>query len=65
MDIVAIIAERKIEEAMTGGLFEGLPSRGRLDCSLHGEAFFAKWFRERIAYEEELRATPSGDPRTY
>jgi len=55
VDIVALVAERKIEEAIADGLFDGLPSRGRIDCSLHGEAFIAKWFREKFAREDELR----------
>jgi hypothetical protein len=48
MDIVAFIAERKIEEAMENGAFDGLPKRGLIECSLHGEAFLTKWFRERL-----------------
>jgi hypothetical protein len=56
MDIAAIVAERKIEEAIADGLFDNLPARGRIDCSLHGEAFVTKWFREKIAREEEGRS---------
>ncbi|MBV8331362.1 MAG: DUF1992 domain-containing protein [Candidatus Eremiobacteraeota bacterium] len=60
MDIVALVAERKIEEAIADGLFDGLPSRGRIDCSLHGEAFIAKWFRENMARDEaQLHASHS------
>ncbi len=49
MDIVAFVAERKIEQAMLDGAFDGLPPRGFIDCTLQGKAFFAKWFRERFA----------------
>lgn len=54
MDLVAFIAERKIEEAMGNGAFDSLPPRGFIDCSLQGEAFLAKWFRDRfiVAIEE-------------
>ena len=52
MDIVAIIAERKIEEGLQAGAFGGLPRRGRIDCSVHGEMFFAWWFRDRYAGRE-------------
>ena len=54
MDIVAFVAERKIQEAIDDGLFDNLPARGRIDCSLHGEAFIAKWFRDKVAREETL-----------
>ena len=47
MDIVTLVAERKIEEAIENGLFDNLPAYGPIDCSLHGEAFVAKWFREK------------------
>jgi hypothetical protein len=53
MDIIAIVAERKIQEGLENGAFDGLPSRGRIDCSLHGEMFLVTWFRERIAREED------------
>ncbi|MGZ3530974.1 MAG: hypothetical protein ACXVAR_05705 [Vulcanimicrobiaceae bacterium] len=33
MDIVALIAERKIEEAMGNGAFDALAPMGRIDCS--------------------------------
>ena len=49
MEIVVFIAERKIEEALENGLFANLPSRDRIDCSLSGEAFVAKWWREKVA----------------
>jgi hypothetical protein len=52
MDIVALVAERRIEEAIDDGLFDGLPERGRIDCTLHGEAFIVKWFREKLEKEE-------------
>lgn len=52
MDIVAIVAERKIQEAIEEGLFDDLPPRGRIDCSLQGAAFIAIWWREKIAREE-------------
>jgi hypothetical protein len=52
MDIVAFVAQRKIEEAIENGLFDNLPSYGPIDCSLQGEAFLTKWFREKIAREE-------------
>ncbi|MGZ3521451.1 MAG: hypothetical protein ACXWNK_00885 [Vulcanimicrobiaceae bacterium] len=52
MDIVALIAERKIEEAMGNGAFDALAPMGRIDCSLHGERFIAKWFREKFQREE-------------
>ena len=41
-------------EAIADGLFDGLPARGRIDCSLRGEAFVAKWWREKIARDETL-----------
>ena len=43
------VAERKIAEAIEDGLFDHLPACGRIDCSLHGGAFFAAWWREKIA----------------
>jgi hypothetical protein len=54
MDIVRIVAERKIEEAIDRGDFDALPSCGRIDCSLHGEKFLAKWFREKFQREDQL-----------
>lgn len=54
MDIVAFVAERKIGEAIENGAFDGLTPRGYIDCSLHGEAFLAKWFRERFSAEDAV-----------
>jgi hypothetical protein len=47
MDPAQIVAEHKIASAMEIGLFEGLPACGPIECSVHGEAFFAWWFRTR------------------
>lgn len=56
MDIVALVAERKIEEAMKDGAFDALTPMGSIDCSLHGERFIAKWFRNKYIHEElEIR----------
>lgn len=52
MDIIVLVAERKIEEAMEHGEFDALPPMGRIDCSLHGERFIAKWFRDKFHHEE-------------
>jgi hypothetical protein len=52
LDILALVAERKIEEAIEKGYFDRLPACGPIDCSLHGEAFIAKWFREKLARED-------------
>jgi len=52
MDVVTLVAERKIREAIESGLFDNLPSHGPIDCSLRGEAFIAKWFREKAAGDE-------------
>jgi len=52
MDIIEFVAERKILEAIEDGLFDDLPQLGRIDCSLRGEAFITKWFRQKIALEE-------------
>lgn len=62
MDIVEFIAVRKIQEAIESGLFDDLPPRGSIDCSLHGEVFFAKWFRERyiLAHGDEIDSTGDG-----
>jgi hypothetical protein len=49
MDVIALVAERKICEAMEAGQFDNLPVLGRIDCSLQGDAFLAKWWREKIA----------------
>lgn len=54
MDIVAIIAERKIEEALQNGAFTMLPQQGRIDCSLRGETFLAWWFRQRYSEHESV-----------
>ena len=51
-DIIAIVAERKIQTALDEGVFEGLSAHGRIDCSQQGERFFARWWREKIAREE-------------
>jgi hypothetical protein len=59
MDIVVFVAERKIEEGLQSGAFAMLPQRGRLDCSLHGEMFFAWWFRAHYAGEERAIDGPS------
>jgi hypothetical protein len=48
MDPIAFIAERKIEVALEDGAFDGLPPKGFIECPMHGEAFFAKWLRERL-----------------
>lgn len=56
MDVIALVAERKIEEAVGNGLFDNLPPYGPIDCSLQGEAFLAKWFREKCQHEKEERA---------
>lgn len=51
MDIVRFVAERKISAAIDEGLFAGLPTRGQIDCSLHGEAFFAWWLRAHYGHD--------------
>ena len=51
MDIIALVAERKIEEAIENGLFDALPAYGPIDCSLQGEAFVTKWFTEKFGRE--------------
>ncbi|HEV3155661.1 MAG TPA: hypothetical protein VGZ02_17785 [Candidatus Baltobacteraceae bacterium] len=58
MDIVAFIAERKIEAAIEDGAFDELPPKGYIDCSLHGEAFIAQWFRERFVVTIEDNRHP-------
>ena len=55
MDIAHVIAERKIAEALENGYFNALPACGRIDCSLSGELFVAKWWREKIMREERAR----------
>lgn len=62
MDIVAIIAERKIEEGLQNGAFDMLPPVGRIDCSRHGEMFFAWWFRERYSGHDS-RSEPRPDTK--
>ena len=52
MDPVQIIALRKIEEAQQNGVFDNLPRYERIDCSLHGELFVAKWWRQKIEREQ-------------
>jgi len=47
-DVIRLVAERKIEEAIEDGQFDNLPLRGRIDCSLQGEAFLVQWWREKI-----------------
>lgn len=59
MDIVAIIAERKIEEGLQRGVFDQLPQRGRIDCSRHGEMFFAWWFRRQYSGDDTDRNSES------
>jgi|GEM_PF-4671749 len=49
MDIVQLVAERKIECAIEDGIFDGLPARGEIDCSLRGESFLTWWFRMHYA----------------
>lgn len=45
MDIVQVVCEYKIQSAIEDGLFENLPPRGQIDCSLRGESFLMWWFR--------------------
>jgi hypothetical protein len=45
MDIVQLVAQHKIESAIEDGLFDNLPRRGEIDCSLRGESFLMWWFR--------------------
>lgn len=54
MDPVQIIALHKIEAAMEDGAFDNLPRCERIDCSVHGELFVAKWWREKIKRDEFL-----------
>lgn len=51
MDPVQLVAERKIATALEEGLFENLPALGEIECSLHGEAFLAWWFRKRYGHD--------------
>ncbi len=62
MDIVAIIAERKIEEGLRTGAFDLLPQRGRIECSLHGEMYVAWWFRDRYASNDVTIGSVAPDP---
>ncbi len=55
MELAVLIAERKIEEGLENGFFANLPHRDRIDCSLSGEAFIAKWWREKIMRDEQNR----------
>lgn len=52
MDAIRLIAEQRIEDAMADGLFDGLPPRGYIDCSLGDERFFAEWFAKKLEREE-------------
>lgn len=54
MDIVVLIAERKIQEAIENGDFNGLAQRGYIDCSLQGEAFLRVWWSEKIARDDAM-----------
>lgn len=51
MDPAHIVAEHKIVKALEIGLFDNLPACGEVDCSLHGEAFLAWWFRVHYGYD--------------
>jgi hypothetical protein len=51
MDAIRIIAENKIEEALEDSLFDNLPRRGYIDCSLSGERFFREWFAKKLERE--------------
>jgi hypothetical protein len=51
MDPAHIVAEHKILSALESGLFNELPQCGQVDCSLHGEAFLAWWFRTHYGYD--------------
>jgi hypothetical protein len=62
MDIVAIIAERKIEDGLQSGAFNALPERGRIDCSVHGEMFFAWWFRARYTGDQPSDVSVTTEP---
>jgi hypothetical protein len=52
MDAIRLIAENRIEDAIAEGLFDDLPERGYIDCSLSGERFFAEWFAKKLEREE-------------
>ena len=62
MDVIALVAERKIQEAIEDGFFDNLLPYGRIDCSLQGDAFKLKWWREKIAREEAFNAEPRSTP---
>ena len=47
-EIIALVAERKIEDAIERGLFDNLPKRGRIDCTLQGDAFLTEWWRRLL-----------------
>lgn len=55
MDVIAIVAEHKIERAIEDGAFDALPPRGRIVCSKHGESFYVEWWREKLSRAEEGR----------
>jgi hypothetical protein len=61
MDPAHIVAERKIVSALEAGHFENLPVCGQIDCSLHGEAFLAWWFRTHYGYEGSRPVEADGD----
>jgi hypothetical protein len=46
---------------MAEGRFDGLPTRGWINCSLSGDAFFAEWFRKKLAADNPA-ADESGKP---
>jgi hypothetical protein len=52
VDAIRLIAEQRIEDAIADGLFDDLPQRGYIDCSLSGEGFFAEWFAKKLEREE-------------
>jgi hypothetical protein len=57
MDLIQFVAERRIENALESGMFDGLPASGEIDCSLHGEAFFAWWFRTHYGSQAPANET--------
>ena len=54
LDAIAIVAEHKLQTAIEDGLFDRLPVCGRIECTTHGERFFVRWWRDKIAREELL-----------
>jgi len=58
MDIIELVATRKIEEAIARGEFDGLPQCGWIDCSIHGEAFIVQWWREKVRRDEAQHREP-------